>query len=188
MPINVKIASKTQPTTEPITVRVKGPKIQVVEYALDMRRTLNGDIMVFDHSDIDIIILQEKKKIVAFAKETVSDTTYGAENRLFSHLRKKGIVQFDSIEGGSIYGSLQGVLLESKEVDPVKMALYEISEWLEEEKPYLENDYNDAMEDSLLFPDEETSTELGEVPHEEEKGSILQRGLFAPYLAGRYTY
>ena len=44
------------------------------------------------------------------------------------------------------------------------------------------------VDDAMLNPDEESSTELGEVPHEEEKGSILQRGLFAPYLYGRYTY
>jgi hypothetical protein len=66
--------------------------------------------------------------------------------------------------------------------------LYEISKWLETEKPYLEDDYQDAYDDHMLYPDGEMSTELGEVPHEEEKGSILQRGLFAPYLYGKYTY
>ena len=188
MAVNVKIVSKTQPKAQPITIKIKGPKIKVIEYQLDMRRALNGDIMVFDHKDIDIIVLTEKKKIVAFAKETVSENTYGAENRLFSYLRKKGIVQFDSIEGGTIYGSLQAVLLESKEVDSIKMALHEISKWLEEEKPYLEDDYEDMVQDFTLYPDDNESTELGEVPHAVEKGSILQRGLFSPYFHGKYTY
>jgi hypothetical protein len=44
------------------------------------------------------------------------------------------------------------------------------------------------MQDNTLNPDDEHATELGEVPHEEEKGSILQKNLFAPYLYGRYTY
>ena len=44
------------------------------------------------------------------------------------------------------------------------------------------------MQDALLEPDEEHHTELGEIPHAEEKGSILQNSLFAPYLYGRYTY
>jgi len=44
------------------------------------------------------------------------------------------------------------------------------------------------MDDALLDPNDENSTELGEVPQEEEKGSILQHNLFAPYLYGRYTY
>lgn len=188
MPISVKIVSNLEPKAKPVTVTIKGPKIEVIEYKLDMRRTLGGDIMVFDHKEIDIIILVEKKKIVAFAKDSVSEVTYGAEKRLFDYLKKKGIIQFDSIEGGSLHGSLQGILLESKEVDSIKLSLYEISRWLKTEEPYLDDDYNDAVDDHMLYPDHEMSTELGEVPHEEEKGSILQRGLFAPYLYGKYTY
>jgi hypothetical protein len=188
MAVNVKIVSKLEPKAEPITVKVKGPKIQVVEYRLDMRRTLNGDIMIFDHKEIDIIILVEKKKVVAFAKDSVSETTYGSEKRLFDYLKRKGIVQFDSIQGGSVHGSLQAMLLESKELDNIKVTLYEISKWLETEKPFLEDDYSDSVDDFMLHPDQEMSTELGEVPHEEEKGSIKQRGLFAPYLYGKYTY
>ena len=44
------------------------------------------------------------------------------------------------------------------------------------------------MDDTLLDPQDEDATELGDVPHEEEKGSIIQRNIFAPYLYGRYTY
>ena len=51
-----------------------------------------------------------------------------------------------------------------------------------------DSDHDDMMDDALLNPDEEHATELGEVPHEEEKGSILQKNLFAPYLYGRYTW
>ena len=48
--------------------------------------------------------------------------------------------------------------------------------------------HEEMESDLLLDPDIENSTELGEVPHEEKKGSINQRGLFAPYLYGKYTY
>ena len=150
-----------------------------------MRRALNGDIMIFDHKEIDIMVLIEKKKVVAFAKDQISDAVYSAEKRLFDYLRRKGIVQFDSIEGGNVYGSLQGMLLESKEVDSVKMTLYEISKWLDTEKPMM--DYEDMVDDLMLYPDAEESTELGEVPHEVEKGSIKTAKLM-PYVYGRYTY
>ncbi len=56
---------------------------------MNARKNLNGDIMIFDHNNIDIVILPEKKKVVAFAKDLVSDEVYGAQNRLFDHLRKK---------------------------------------------------------------------------------------------------
>lgn len=187
MAIKVKLDGGQQ-GADSIKVNVKSKETVDLKWSMNTRKALNGDIMIFEHHDIDIMILVEKKKIVAFAKDEMSDAVYGAEKRLFDHLRKAGIILFDSIEGGNVYGSLQGVLLESKEVDEVKISLYEISKWMETERPFFDKPYDDMLDDTLLNPDEENSTELGEIPQEEEKGSILQRGLFAPYLYGRYTY
>tara|TARA_R100001594_G_C4025169_1_gene260026 strand:+ start:451 stop:1068 length:618 start_codon:yes stop_codon:yes gene_type:complete len=175
---------------ETIKVNVTNSNKQLLEFQLMIRRALNGDLMIFDHSEIDIVVMPEKKKIVAFAKDIMSDSVYGAESRLFEHLKKKGVVAFDSIQGGNVYGSLEAKIHESKELDSIKATLYEISQWMDEERPYIDftNSHSDEMEDHYLNPDEENSTELGEVPHEEQKGSILQRGLFAPYLYGKYTY
>ena len=65
-----------------------------------------------------------------------------------------------------------------------------ISEWMETEQPMMDGrtGYDDMQDEHLLSPDGEYSTELGEVPAEEKKGSINQHNLFAPYLYGRYTY
>mgnify|MGYP001288633341 CR=1 FL=1 len=66
--------------------------------------------MIFDHGDIDIILSASKNKIVAFPKDVLSDVVYGAQNRLFAHLMKKGIVIPESIQGfntpiDSLFGS-----------------------------------------------------------------------------------
>ena len=173
-----------------IDVRIVNPNVQVLKFDLDLRRALNGDYLIFDHSDIDIVVMAEKKKIVAFAKDLMSEVVYGAESRLMEHLRKVGIIEYDSIQGGNVYGSLEGKIHDSKELDEVKMTLFQVSEWIKEEGPYMEitKGHDEDMEDLLLDPDAENSTELGEVPHDEEKGSIRQQNLFAPYLYGRYTY
>jgi len=176
-----------------MSVNIINDKKRVFEFQLNVRSALNGDFMIFDHKDIDIMIIKEKKKIVAFAKDMMSEAVYGAENRLFNHLRKKGIVAYDSIKGGSVYGSLEALMLEAKdkkEPEVLDLVLYQISEWMKNEKPHFEtdNDYDDLINDYYSDPEEDQSTELGEVPHEEEKGSIRQHGLFAPYLYGRYTY
>jgi len=157
---------------------------------LNMRKSLNGDVMIFDHPDIDIVILTEKKKVVAFAKDIMSDIVYGAESRLFEYLRKKGIVAYDSIQGGNVYGSLEAQMLDSQDLDPIKMTLLNVSKWMDDERPYFESMkvHDEMMDDQLLEPEKEDSTELGAIPHEDEKGSILQHNLFAPYLYGRYTY
>ena len=64
---------KVSVTPPKIPVNVVNTKKFVYEFKLNLRRALNGDLMIFDHADIDIIILLEKKKIVAFAKDMMSD-------------------------------------------------------------------------------------------------------------------
>ena len=207
MPINIKLTGAEEiEETEPSTIKVKivksdseevpeddGVKIEVVEKdrieaKLKLRSAVNGDLMIMDHKDIDIVIKQKDKKIIAFAKETLSDLVYGAESRLLEYLRKNGLIEIDSIQGGNVYGSLEGKLQEGKKT--VEITLLKISEWMESEEPMMNGrtGYDDMQDDHLVSPDGEYSTELGEVPHEEEKGSIRQHNLFTPYLYGRYTY
>tara|TARA_R110002153_G_scaffold172451_2_gene325331 strand:- start:1028 stop:1285 length:258 start_codon:yes stop_codon:yes gene_type:complete len=85
---------------------------------------------------------------------------------------------------------MEAKILESKKYDSVKSALVEIANWFKEETPMMESleDHDQIMDDALLDPDDEHATELGEVPHEEEKGSILQNNMFSSYMYGRYTY
>lgn len=173
-----------------VGVKITNNRMKDYVFELTARENLSGDLMIYDHTDIDIVLMQEKKKIVAFAKDILTDRVYGAESRLFEYLRKHGIVAYDSIQGGNIYGSMEATILQSKSYDSVKSALLQIAEWFKEETPMNEDleHHDEMMDDALLNPDDEHATELGEVPHEEEKGSILQKNLFAPYLYGRYTY
>jgi len=189
--IKVDIEKDIEVNVKPtISVEIVNSKKQSLNFSLNMRKALNGDLMIFDHKDIDIIVMSEKKKVVAFAKDLMSEVVYGAESRLMEHLRKTGIIQYDSIQGGNVYGSLEGKIHDSTDRDSINSALYQISEWMESEAPYMEATmgHEDDLEDAMLEPDAQHSTELGEVPHEEEKGSIRQHNLFAPYLYGRYTY
>ena len=186
--MNESIKVSINPAKPVITVKVLKPT--VAEFKLKARKALNGDIMIFDHPDIDIVLMTEKKKIVAFAKDLMNEAVYGAESRLLEFLRNKGIVAFDSIQGGNVYGSLEGNLLQSEEIDSLKLTLLNVSKWIESERPHFEaiQHEQEEFEKYLSEPGMEDSTELGEVPHEEEKGSMKQRGMFAPYLYGRYTY
>ena len=177
-------------TPPPIGVKIANPNERTTKFELNVRKALNGDLLIFDHADIDIVLMVEKKKIVAFPKELMSETVYGAESRLMEWMRKNGIIEYDSIQGGNVYGSLEGKIHESKERDSIKSTMYQLSEWIKSEAPSSKTikGHDDSMQDAILEPDADNSTELGEVPHEEEKGSIVQHSLFAPYLYGRYTY
>jgi hypothetical protein len=193
MSLNIKITPEEEVVELP--PEPEGIKIEVVDkeeisFKLMTRSAVNGDIMILDHKDIDIVLQQSDGKILTFAKETISDYTYGAEARLMEYMRSQGVLEYDSIQGGNIYGSLEGQLMTSEEVEVNKVALKVISEWMTTEESYMKGTtaYDDMSDDHLLSPDGEFSTELGEVPAAEKKGSIEQSNLFAPYLYGRYTY
>ena len=73
-----------------ITVRIgDAADDAVVRLELDVRKSLNGDLMIFEHGDIDIVLSTKNNKITAFPKETMNDLVYGAQNRLFALLRKR---------------------------------------------------------------------------------------------------
>jgi len=192
MSINIKVIDDetSEPTPAPsedkvtITVAEKDR----IEAKLKLRSAINGDLMIMDHKDIDIVISQKDKKITAFAKDTLSDMVYGAESRLLEYLRRNGLIQIDSIQVGNIYGSLEAKLQDAPKV--IEVSLMKIAEWMEEEGPMMSgrSAYDEMEDEHLLQPDNEFSTELGEVPQAEEKGSIVKSNLFAPYMYGRYTY
>ena len=125
----------------------------------------------------------EKNKVTVFPKENMSDLVYGAQNRLFKHLHKQGLVLPESVQAGSFFGSIEGTM--EKSIDPdasaAKMTLIKIHEFIEEERPYFEQaeavvSMND---DHMLEPDKEYSTELGEVPQRTTQGSMYIRDPYA---------
>ena len=176
-----------------LTIKIgRGNQSAVVRLEMDMRKSMSGDLMIFDHGDIDIVLSPNKNKIMAFPKETMTDLVYGAQNRLFAHLRKKGLIIPESIQAGAFYGALEGELEKpfKEDLNTAKMALINISKFIDEERPYFES--TEAIvsmaDDELVHPDKEDSTELGEVPQSTEKGSIRPGFIRDPYsLSYLYT-
>ncbi len=177
----------------PITVKIgKDAKSTTIQLELDIRKSVNGDLMIFDHGDIDIVLSTTTNKVIAFPKETMNDLVYGAQNRLFAHLRKRGLVIPESIQAGSFYGSFEGTLEKpfKESLSSAKLALVNIDNFINEERPYFES--TEAIismaDDELIHPDKEDSTELGEVPQRSEQGSIRPGFVRDPYsLSYMYT-
>jgi len=164
----------------------------VVRLEMDVRKSMNGDLMIFDHGDIDIVLSTKNKKITAFPKETMNDLVYGAQNRLFAMLRKKGLVIADSIQGGSFYGSFEALMEDASapELSTPKLALINIANFIDEERPYFESTeaFVAMADDELVHPDKQDSTELGEVPQKTQQGSIRPGYIRDPYsLSYLYT-
>lgn len=163
-------------------------------FSLDIRQTLGGDYVIYDHPDIDIVIMPNMKKIVAFPKDKISDIVYDTESRFFDYMTKKGVIARDSVQGGNVYASLQGLLETPKQpkegdpIDPIQPALFSIAKFIEQEKPryeYLKR-LDDEEEEYLTDPTDATSTELGEVPHAREKGTIRPGIYYQSYMHNRF--
>lgn len=156
-----------------INITIKQKKLKTV--ALEVRKSLDGNLMIFDHKDIDIVILPEAKKVVTFPKGQYSKHVYPSQDKLFSYLRKEGVIQYDSIKGGNIFMSMEAIIVESEEVNAIDATLYSISKFMDGEKEIFayESDMEKQEEEHLTDPTDADSTELGEVPEEPRKGSIV---------------
>tara|TARA_Y100000592_G_scaffold20912_1_gene32154 strand:- start:332 stop:880 length:549 start_codon:yes stop_codon:yes gene_type:complete len=159
---------------------------------LDMRRSLSGQIMVFNHIDMDIVLDEQAGKITAYSKKDFGELVYKSQNRLFDFLFKKGVVLPESVKGSNVFGSIEAAYPKEAKVDNLtEIVLYNIAGFMESEQAYMDSfEYIDDMEDErLLHPDKEDSTNLGEVPQKEKKGT-LSPGYPGYYygLAGMYRY
>jgi hypothetical protein len=187
MAVKVNLISDNTPISIKVGDAVPEPPSITLE--LNIRKSLSGDLMIFDHADIDIVLSSKNNKITAFPKETMNDMVYGAQNRLFSYLRKKGIVVSESVQAGSFYGAIEGSMETpySDKINAAKMALLNISKFIEEERPYFENieAVIAGVDDQLTQPDKTDSTELGEVPQKTQQGTLRPGYVRDPYS---YSY
>jgi hypothetical protein len=144
-----------------------------------LRKTLDGDLVFYDHEDIDIAISPEKRKIFAFPKDVMDDKVYGAQDRLFTFLRKKGLVSPESIQGGNYFGSMEAAMPEKKIEDSndIQLVLLNVYKFIEKERPeFMTAKYiKRGQTDNEVDPTEEDSTEMGEIPHSSQKGSMDPR-------------
>ena len=149
-----------------------------VKMSMQVRKTLDGNFMITDHPDMDIVLMPEKMKVMALTKDKMDDFVYSTQSRLFDFLVKNGIILPESVKGGNVYGSLEATIAPpTKKIAIDQMVLFSIGKFIESEKPdYMFDQALDDKEDQrLLRPDEEDSTEFGEIPHAAEKGSIRPR-------------
>ena len=119
-----------------INITVGGPQASV---ELQARKTLEGNLLIMDHDLIDIVLQPESLKIVTFPKSQSADDVYGAQSRFFDFLSDKGVVDRQSVQGGNIFSSIEGVIPPSQDVNPLQAAVYIISQFLADEADALKS-------------------------------------------------
>ena len=183
MPIKIKVTPDAASASELAEQEIEEPKHPQI--SLNARKTLGGEIMIRDHRDIDIIIDTAGKKIITFPKDAMSDEVYQTQNKYFQHLSEAGVINRDSIHGGNVFASLQGIYPEADDpgVSAAQAVLLSTYKFIESEKPRFEQEewLENEMEDWYAYPTPEDSTPLGQVPEEASKGTI------SPYSRLGYT-
>ena len=145
---------------------------------LNARKTIDGNIIISDHPEIDIFILTTKNKVFCIPKDQMDDEIYDTQNRLFKFLTKKGVIDFSTVQSGNLFMSMEAVIPKSDEGDSIQQVLYAISIFVAEEQPFYDNleDFEKEMEEQLLEPEPDEYTEFDPVQyHSDVKGSLPPR-------------
>jgi len=162
-----------------IKIRIGGPQATV---ELNARKTLEGNLLIIDHDIIDIVLIPESRKVLAFPKSQSVEDAYGTQSRFFEFLADKGIVERDSIQGGNIFNSIEGIIPESKSVNSLQAGVYVIAEFItaEADARLTAEKYEKDLEKYFVEPKDRDTTELGEVPQEAEKGAMVPGYYYIP--------
>lgn len=140
------------------------------------RKTLDGNIMIMDHIDVDIIVIPGSNKVLTLPKQALSEDVYDTQDRLFKYLTRKGVIDPASVRSGNVYGSLEAAYVAESYngSDPTQVITFNIGKFVEEERAYFE--YSERIDqqqsDALTNPESDETTELGAVKHSANKGSI----------------
>ena len=162
-----------------INIKTAKNKTRTIKVPANVRKTLDGSLMFNNHPHMIILLSPGKRKIVVWPKEEYGDITYDAANRFFTYLIKKGVVLADSFQGTGMYGGYEAEYPESQiEIDETEAAIFSVATFLDEEREHFayEEQFEKAQLDALIAPDDENSTELGEVPQMDQKGTIPRAG------------
>ncbi len=163
---------KIQKSPQRLVFKIDKPNVKV---HLKARKNIAGDVMIYDHPDIDIVISPRENKIFALTKKEYSDHVYATQSRLFEFLSRNGVVNASKVRSGNVFGSLEAVVLVAEDKQKQKV-----------DRGYRE--YEAEFDKDLVDPPEDETTALGKVPHEPRKGSMYQApGYMASYgLVGYY--
>ena len=88
-----------------LKVRIGGAPEYIREYidTLDLKKSLGGHYMIFNHKDINVVVKVEERKIIAYSKNNFSDIVYNTQNRFFNYLTEHGVVEPETIRGSNVF-------------------------------------------------------------------------------------
>ena len=145
---------------------VKAPQATV---KLKARKALNGSIIISDHKMMDLVLVPSKNKVLIIPHPGFGQETYYKQKDFFNTLSKRGVFS-GPMEGGNIHGVFEAKLGVAEDLSSVQVALLEIERYFKQEavEEGFGEEFDNEIEDRFINPDDEESTESGEIESEEE--------------------
>ena len=161
---------------------------EIQKIFLKAKKTLDNNVIISDHPELDISLLVQKNKIIAMPKDQLDDEIYDAQMRLFKFLAAAGVIDRESIQAGNIFMSMEAKVLEMKDGDALQHLLLVLSKFIEGDLPFykdLEN-FEKETEQALLDPEPDEYSEFDPNRHDEKKGSLGTHSKYQQYGIGAY--
>jgi len=177
MAIKIKILdSPPEEAKEPsMIIKVKVKDKEVKKIFLKAKKTIDGNIIVYGHPDINIFVMPKTSKVVSIPKEDLDDEVHSTQERLFNFLINDGVIDHDSVQTGNLFMSMEGKIPKpSGEGDKVEFVLYSVSKFVEKEMPFYKDQEEFEREENerLLEPEPDEFTEFDPERHTDNKGSL----------------
>ena len=162
MTIKIKIGQQAEPK-KPVQKSI----------SLKIKKSLNGNLLLDDHEYMGIVIVPSEGKIITLPKPYSEKDSYEYQRDLMYSLFKGGVLEDQSPAGGAQFGTLEATYPIKGDVDTLQAVLLQISEFIirtQNDEATAEK-YDKNIEDKFTDPNEEESTEYGEVPPYEDTPS-----------------
>ena len=162
-----------------LVIKIKSESGQEVEKVLlKAKKTIDGNIIVSDHPELDIIVFPNKSRLVAFPKDQLDDEVYETQKRLFDFLKRRGVIDYESVQAGNLFMSMEGTIPKAAQGDKIQYVLYVVSDFMDQDLPFYDSqkEYEEGMEKRLLDPEIDEYTEHDpDKYHSDRKGSLPPR-------------
>jgi hypothetical protein len=169
--LGTPMGAADEPKKDEIKI-VFGPRF--IKVKLNIRKTLDNNIVIYDHPAMDIIIIPSKNKVFTVPKDDTPHDSYPAQDRFFKFLDKKGVLVKGTTRSGAILNSLESFYPPNDKIDVLQVILLLAKRFMDKENEFIHiaDNYEDNVEDMYVDPDEKDTTELGEVPQKARKGNV----------------
>ena len=157
MPITIKIGDAAQQ---------EEPKPIQASIALQVKKTLDGNLLINDHKYLDIVINPAEGTITTMPKPNVEKDVYDYQKDLMYDLFKGGVTMAAAPRGGPVFGMGETSYPKEGDIDTLQAVMYRLSDYLKkiQDSEAVAEEYDENIEDRFTDPNAKDSTAYGEVP------------------------